>query len=253
LSAEPSPVRRVSVQEEKETLTRGARHVTAGADLHAHRGRRARRRARRRQPERGRCGEPQNIAAAKTAGPASGAAGAAETPPGQATPAPEEARDQTPRKADYAGRAKGSRALVAISIRKGRVVAYFCDGRHEAWLKGAAQDERLALTGAKGAELAGSIAEGRATGTVRLPSGEWEFVAPAVVKPSGLYRASALVRGARIRGGWIVLPDGSQVGVLAVNGVPSAAPPLIPGRDVAVGGTPVTTRSADEITEQEWQ
>jgi hypothetical protein len=57
-----------------------------------------------------------------------------------------------------------------------------------------------------------------------------------VKKPSGLYRATADVRGATIKVGWIVLPDGTQVGSLESNpdaAAPSAtaAPPL----DVTAG------------------
>jgi serine/threonine-protein kinase len=49
---------------------------------------------------------------------------------------------------------------------------------------------------------------------------------PRVSAPSGLYRAAARLRNAEIKGGWIVLPDGSQVGVLTRDGVPGPAPSL---------------------------
>jgi serine/threonine-protein kinase len=57
-----------------------------------------------------------------------------------------------------------------------------------------------------------------------------------VHKPSGLYRAIAIVRGAKIKAGWIVLPDGSQVGSLEPN-TNAAAPSATraPMLDVTTG------------------
>jgi serine/threonine-protein kinase len=36
------------------------------------------------------------------------------------------------------------------------------------------------------------------------------------------------VRGAKLDGGWIVLPGGKQVGILTRDGTPGAAPPIDP-------------------------
>ena len=57
-----------------------------------------------------------------------------------------------------------------------------------------------------------------------------------VNKPSGLYQAIAVVRGATIKAGWIVLPDGTQVGSLEPN-ADAAAPSATRGPvlDVAAG------------------
>ena len=63
----------------------------------------------------------------------------------------------------------------------------------------------------------------------------------AVAKPSGLYRATATVRNAKVVGGWIVLPDGSQVGVVTVDDVPQPAPAIDPGTGaVTVDGAALT-------------
>jgi serine/threonine-protein kinase len=66
-----------------------------------------------------------------------------------------------------------------------------------------------------------------------------------VAPPSGLYRATANVRNAKIVGGWIVLADGQQVGVVSTDDQPQAAPPL----DVTTGQATVdnTTISAAPV------
>jgi hypothetical protein len=141
-------------------------------------------------------------------------------------------------RADYAGRVKGGiHASVAISIHGTQAIAYACNGSSvEAWLKGTASGGRLALTGKNGAVLTGSYDSRRAFGNVSADGITYSFSVYQVKKPSGLYRATADVRGATIKAGWIVLPDGTQVGSLESNpdaAAPSAtaAPPL----DVTAG------------------
>ena len=59
---------------------------------------------------------------------------------------------------------------------------------------------------------------------------------PVVHKPSGLYEATAVVRGATVKAGWIVLSNGTKVGSLesdADAAAPSAA--RAPALDVATG------------------
>jgi hypothetical protein len=141
-------------------------------------------------------------------------------------------------RADYAGRVKGgTHASVAISIHGTQAIAYACNGSSvEAWLKGTAVGGRLALTGKNGAVLTGNYDPRRAFGNVSADGITYAFSVYTVKKPSGLYRATADVRGATIKAGWIVLPDGTEVGSLESNAnsaAPSAtaAPPL----DVAAG------------------
>jgi hypothetical protein len=149
-------------------------------------------------------------------------------------------------RADYAGRVKGGiHASVAISIHGTQAIAYACNGLSvEAWLSGTAADGRLALTGKNGAALTGNYDSRRAFGNVFAEGITYAFSVYMVKKPSGLYRATADVRGATIKAGWIVLPDGTQVGSLESNAdsaAPSAtaAPPL----DVATG----TAQDGDTI------
>ncbi|MBB5869605.1 serine/threonine-protein kinase [Allocatelliglobosispora scoriae] len=147
----------------------------------------------------------------------------------------------------WAGSTNGGAASIAISVKDGVAVAYLCDGRRaEAWLQGTAADGKLALTGAKGAALTGTFGGGKATGTVTAAGRTFTFTAPAVSKPSGLYRAVAQVRNAKVVGGWIVLPDGSQVGVVTTDGEPAPAPPIDPATGaVTVGGEPITAAPVD--------
>lgn len=170
----------------------------------------------------------------------------ASAPPAP-TPAATSAAPAAKVNAVWAGSTDGGAATIAISVKDGIAVAYLCDGkRAEAWLQGTAADGKLALTGAKGAKLDGTFGGGKATGTVTAAGKQFTFTAPAVAKPSGLYRAVADVRNAKVVGGWIVLPDGSQVGVLTTNGAPAPAPSLDPATGaVTVDGTPITATPVD--------
>ncbi|NUW46430.1 hypothetical protein [Nonomuraea rhodomycinica] len=133
----------------------------------------------------------------------------------RATPSPSRTA-KGPVKADYAGRVDRNGGLIAISVRGDKAIGYFCDGRTEAWFKGDAAEGKIGLEGFGGAAAGAGLGGGKATGWLKVGGKRWTFTAPAVRKPSGLYRATAQVRGAKIRAGWIVLkrPQGgfTQVG-----------------------------------------
>ncbi|MFE2569216.1 hypothetical protein [Streptomyces mirabilis] len=155
------------------------------------------------------------------------------SPPPTSTPPPSSPppSKSAPPNADYAGRTDDNSSAVAVSVRGGKAIAYFCDGRSkESWLKGDVKDDgTMTLTGKKGAELNGTLKDGRSIrGTVDLGGQRYAFTADKAVKPSGLYRATATVRGAKLDGGWIVLPGGKQVGILDRDGKPAAAPTIDP-------------------------
>jgi hypothetical protein len=140
-------------------------------------------------------------------------------------------------KGDFAGRVHGGGASVAIAIHGSQAIAYVCNGSVvEAWLSGTASGGRLALTGKNGAQLTATYYAKKANGTVVADGFHYQFSVPVVHKPSGLYRSTADVRGASIKAGWIVLPDGTQVGSLEADA--SAAAPsasAAPALDVAAG------------------
>lgn len=163
----------------------------------------------------------------------------------KATPSPTPSKTPPPN-ADYAGRTDDDSSAVAVSLRDGKAIAYFCDGRDkESWLKGDVEDDgTMKLTGKNGAELNGTLKEGkRIRGTVDMAGEHYGFTADKAVKPSGLYRATATVRGAKIDGGWIVLRGGKQVGILKRNGKPASAPRINPETGaVTIDGTEVTAK-----------
>jgi serine/threonine-protein kinase len=131
----------------------------------------------------------------------------------------------------------GGGASVAIAIHGSQAIAYVCNGSVvEAWLSGTATGGRLILTGKNGAQLNATYYAKKANGNVVADGIHYQFSVPAVRKPSGLYRSTAAVRGATIKAGWIVLPDGTQVGSLepdASSATLSAT--AAPALDVAAG------------------
>ncbi|MFG2027848.1 hypothetical protein [Streptomyces sp. NPDC048825] len=161
------------------------------------------------------------------------------------TTAPPSPSPSPPGNADYAGRTDDDSSAVAVSLRDGRAIAYFCDGRdQESWLKGDVKaDGTMRLTSRQGGVLNGELKGSRISGTVDMGQQEYGFTADKALKPSGLYRATESVRGAEIDGGWIVLPDGQQVGIVKRNGTPSAAPRIDPETGaVTVDGQQLTAR-----------
>ncbi|MFJ2744065.1 hypothetical protein ACIO3O_30935 [Streptomyces sp. NPDC087440] len=153
-------------------------------------------------------------------------------PPSSAAPSPTASTSPTAAAPEnvYAGRTDDNTAAVSISVRDGKAVAYYCDGRtRESWLKGDVDDDgSMRLTGKNGAKLEATTRNGKVAGEVEVTDRKQDFTATKAVKPSGLYRATNEVRGAKIDGGWIVLQDGRQVGIFTRDGKPSAAPRIDP-------------------------
>jgi hypothetical protein len=175
---------------------------------------------------------PASPVAAATPAPASSAQSSPASPTPTATVVA-----NVPARANYAGEVNGGGASVAISIHHGQAIAYVCNGSViEAWLKGTAVNGHLTMTGKGHARLSATYRTKRAVGHVTAHGVRYTFSAPAVHKPSGLYQAIAIVRGAKIKAGWIVLPDGSQVGSLEPN-ADAAAPSAkrAPALDVTTG------------------
>lgn len=187
-----------------------------------------------------------------TTGTKSAASSSADTTkqspsPTQTTGLPSPSPSRTPiPDAGYAGRTDDDSAAVALTLRDGRAVAYFCDGRaKESWLKGSVNDDgTMRLTAKDGSVLNGVLKEGkRVRGTVEIDGGRYAFTADKTKKPSGLYRATTTVRGAEVDGGWIVLPNGRQVGIVKRDGKPAAAPLIDPETGaVTVDGQQLTAR-----------
>jgi len=164
--------------------------------------------------------------------------------PAPATPSPTSVTT-SPVKATYAGRVGGGGGSVAVSIHDSQAIAYVCNGSTvEAWFKGTAVNGVLIMTGKNHSHFSAIYDFGKVTGDVLAHGTDYSFSVPVVTKPSGLYRATAVVRGATIKAGWIVLSDGTQVGSLepaSDSSAPSAneAPVL----DVTTG----TARAGDLV------
>ncbi|MEV6828737.1 hypothetical protein [Amycolatopsis sp. NPDC051102] len=192
-----------------------------------------------------------DLAAGTGAAPVAGAASTSSTttaaPPATTSAPPKPA---APARADYAGRVTGGGASIAVSARDGHAIAYVCDGKKlEAWLQGVTAGGKLDLKGARNASLTGSFDTASATGTVTAAGRTYEFTVPTAKKPAGLYRATPKVKGKSARAGWIVQPDGSQVGLLTTGEDATAAPALDPAAGTAtVDGVPVTAEPISGLT-----
>ncbi|GHH49369.1 hypothetical protein [Streptomyces candidus] len=126
------------------------------------------------------------------------------TPTPFPTPAPSGPTTSVPASETvYAGRTTDGSAALSVSVRDGKAVAYYCDGRtRESWLKGVVkEDGSMRLTGRNGAGLEASTRAGTLIGTVEATDREQDFTLARTTKPSGLYRATSRVRGAEVDGG----------------------------------------------------
>ena len=190
--------------------------------------------------------DSSNAAQAPPAAAPSQSSPAPSTIPPSANPSPSKPA-ATGRKAVFAGRVENGKATVAISVKDGQAVAYFCDGdRTEAWMRGPATGGDLDLKGAPGGTLTGTYGRNKAAGTVTAGGQKYKFDAPLVTEPAGIYRGTVTIQGARVDAGWIVLPDGSQVGVATVKGVPRPAPPFDEEtKKATVDGTTVTVAEVE--------
>lgn len=167
-------------------------------------------------------------------------------PDATAGPEPDESPEPAPDEPDpvtYVGYVDGGGASVALVVTGDEAVGYVCDGvAVEAWVSGPAVAGRLDLASDDGATLTGTFDDAEATGETVAGDLSWTFTVEQVDPPEGLYRfADTIVGGAEVVGGWIVLPDGTQVGVVNVDGDPAPAEELDVGTgEVSVDGVTVT-------------
>ncbi|WP_328497249.1 hypothetical protein OHS59_34455 [Streptomyces sp. NBC_00414] len=164
--------------------------------------------------------------------------------PSKPAPSPSPSRSAVPN-GDYAGRTDDDSSAVAVTLREGKAVAYFCDGRdQESWLKGDVEsDGSMRLTNKKGQVLTGELTGRRIRGTVDMGQRNYGFTAAKSLKPNALYRATDTVADTEIDGGWILLQDDSQVGILKRDGKAGPAPRIDPETGaVTVEGEQLTAR-----------
>jgi hypothetical protein len=175
---------------------------------------------------------PPGSSSTGTAGPSAtptttGSPQATETTPGTASgSASETAEDSAfPEKVVYAGRTDDGPAAIAVAVLGNQAAAYVCDGRNvESWFRGTVEGGRITLKSKSGATLQAELDGDHLKGTVEINNDTQKFEINEANKPAGLYRA----RGSKTTIGWIVLEDGSQVGVQTTGTDSSAAPELDP-------------------------
>jgi hypothetical protein len=158
-------------------------------------------------------------AAATTSAPAVTPTTAPPSAPATTPAAAASSSTNAPSQADYVAQVNGGGAAVAITVHKGKAIAYVCNGHAvAAWYRGTAAHGKLNLTGKDGARISVDYGSGHAAGSLTADGMHYTFSAPMVhgvptgQRPPGLYEATATVHGVTIKAGWIVLPGGSQVG-----------------------------------------
>ncbi len=152
------------------------------------------------------------------------------------------AHDGFPDEAVYAGRT--GRIAVAVAVSGNRAAAYLCDGRRiEAWLTGSVDGDELRLSGKRGARLEGQLTRAGLVGEFTVRDRSYDYAIELADEPAGLYRGES--DDGEIVIGWIVLPDGSEVGLQTDPSGVRAAPPFSPDRPVRVDERIVTS---EEVT-----
>ena len=174
---------------------------------------------------------PPGSSSTGTAGPSAAPTTAAATSPSPQATDPTPSASETPEDSEfheqvvYAGRTDDGPAAIAVAVLGNQAAAYVCDGRNvESWFRGTVEGGRLSLKSKSGEALQGELDGDHLKGTVQIKSGTHKFEINEASKPAGLYRA----RGSKTTIGWIVLEDGSQVGVQTTGADSSAAPQLDP-------------------------
>lgn len=149
---------------------------------------------------------PANIRVAATPSWAPTAARSPSPKPSIKSPIP----DDLPNDAVYVGRT--GRVAVAVAVSGNRAAAYLCDGRRiEAWLTGRIDGDELRLRGKRGARLDGRLTAAGLVGDFMVRGRTYAYQIESADKPAGLYRGAS--DDGAIVIGWIVLPDGSEVGL----------------------------------------
>ena len=161
-----------------------------------------------------------------------------------ASAADDRAGDEFPNKIVYAGRTEDGSAAIAVAVLGGQAAAYFCDGSSvESWLRGTASEGELNLRSKDGDSLEARLDGSKIAGEIEVNDEKLDFTIGEAKRPAGLYRAE----GSSTTVGWIVLSDGTQVGIQTDDkGQSKAAPELNPDQtDVNAGGQDLTAEPVE--------
>lgn len=167
--------------------------------------------------------------AAPATASASASPGSQETETAAASPSPSATKSaedsKFPQKVVYAGRAEDGAGAIAVAVLGTQAAAYFCDGRSvESWFRGDVTGSDISLKSKDGATLQASLDGDHLKGSLRIKNERVRFEINEAKKPAGLYRA----RGSQTTIGWIVLEDGSEVGLQTTGQDSTPAPELDP-------------------------
>jgi hypothetical protein len=136
----------------------------------------------------------------------------------------------------YDGKVNGNPAWVAVAVKGEEASGYLCDGAAvESWLTGTAKDGKVNLTSKDGASTltADLQANGSLAGTLSIAGQPFDFTISVAPPPAGLYRG----QDGQTTVGWIILPNGQQVGIAKNGSTEAPAPKLDPSKGGAtVGG-----------------
>jgi serine/threonine protein kinase len=167
---------------------------------------------------------PNVVTGTPAAAPSPPQASAAPAPP-PATVAP------AVTEAVFAGRTSGNEMTLAVGVKGNRAAGYLCDGKKvEAWLEGEIKGNTLTLHGRDAStSVAATVDPNALHGNVTMGGSTLPFSAQAATGQAGLYQSKRVLNGIATRIGWIVLPDGSQVGIRNNGGTRTPAPALDPG------------------------
>lgn len=152
-------------------------------------------------------------------------------------PRTEPSRPASARFSGFAGVVRETGNYLAFAVLDGRARGFVCDEQDEAWFEGeVSKDGVVTLVTPSSRKRVGFFNTLQGVGTFWIEGRLRTFQAAPVDKSAGLYRAQS--PNGRLVAGWVVLPNGDQVGVATSNGVNQAAPPIQPGtqRTVMING-----------------
>jgi hypothetical protein len=124
-----------------------------------------------------------------------------------------------PKDGSYVGKLAGTDAYIALVTGSGKVAGYICDSANVSiWIPAATLSGNTAnLVSRKGVALGPVTWSGStASGAVTIDGTSHAFTATLATGDAGLYRAVQGTPGeaGAIEVGWVVLPDGSQRGLI---------------------------------------
>lgn len=154
---------------------------------------------------------------------------------------------------EYVAAVPGSDVYAAFAISKKNsggsydgAIAYFCDGKSIAtWFRATGGSGDLKFVANNGATFTAKVgADGTVTATVNLGGKDYQVAAKEVDADgrAGLYLADSAIDpdlAADERGGWIVLPDGTQRGAI------KATTTVLPGTNIKDGTSNVVVAGRD--------